>query len=83
MTSENPRELAEYQSDHDLLIELRTEMRGMRGDIKDLRNGTSDRLADHEMRLRALERRVWIASGAATVAGIIGGWLVSIIRGNL
>ena len=24
-----------YQSDHDVLIELRTEMRGMRGDIKD------------------------------------------------
>jgi hypothetical protein len=83
MTAENPRALAEYQSDHDVLIELRTEMRGMRSDIKDLRNGTSERITDHELRLRALERRVWIASGAATVAGIIGGWLASIIRGTL
>lgn len=31
-------------SDHDLLIELRTEMRGLRTDVKELRDGTSDRL---------------------------------------
>lgn len=28
-------ELAQYQTDHDLLIELRTEMRGLREDFKD------------------------------------------------
>jgi hypothetical protein len=33
--AENPQELAQYQSDHDLLIELRTEMRGLREDFKD------------------------------------------------
>lgn len=26
-------------SDHDLLIELRTEMRGVRGDVKDIKDG--------------------------------------------
>lgn len=31
-------------SDHDLLIELRTEMRAVRGDIKDLRDNTSKRV---------------------------------------
>jgi hypothetical protein len=83
MTADNPREIAEYQSDHDVLIELRTETRGVRTDIQKLSDGTATRILDHEIRLRALERRVWIASGGATVVGIIGGWLVSIIRGNL
>jgi hypothetical protein len=32
---QEPRELAEYKTDHDLLIELRTEMRGLRDDFKD------------------------------------------------
>lgn len=35
-------------SDHDLLIELRTEMRGVRQDVKDLRDGTSKRVDDLE-----------------------------------
>jgi len=35
MTVPEPKELAEYKSDHDLLIELRTEMRGLREDFKD------------------------------------------------
>ena len=35
MAAENPRDLVEYQTDHDLLIELRTEMRGLRDDFKD------------------------------------------------
>lgn len=32
-------------NDHDLLIELRTEMRGIRADIKDIKEGTTARLA--------------------------------------
>lgn len=41
--------------DHDLLIELRTEMRGMRVDIKDLKTGTSDRLTDLTTKYESLE----------------------------
>jgi len=33
-----PRELVEYKTDHDLLIELRTEMRGLREDFKDAKS---------------------------------------------
>ena len=29
-------------------------------------------IKDHEMRLRTLERRMWIVAGAATVVGAIG-----------
>jgi len=35
-------------SDHDLLIELRTEMRGVRQDVKDLRDNTAKRVDDLE-----------------------------------
>lgn len=78
--AENPRDIAEYQSDHDLLIELRTEMRGLRGDIKGLKSDHADALSDHETRLRALERRVWIASGGASIIGIIGAWVISLLH---
>jgi hypothetical protein len=35
-------------SDHDLLIELRTEMRGMRNDLKELRDDSRDRIVTLE-----------------------------------
>jgi len=37
-------------SDHDLLIELRTEMKGMRADIKSFNDDTKERLAAVETR---------------------------------
>lgn len=43
------------QQDHDLLVELRTEMRGMRTDIKDLKEGTAARLAVLERKAEDLE----------------------------
>ena len=57
-------------TDHDLLVELRTEFKGMRADIKDIKDNTSARLAalegdhvttkefaDHEKRLRSIEEK--------------------------
>jgi hypothetical protein len=41
--------------DHDLLIELKTRMESLREDIKDLKDGTSTQIADHENRLSVLE----------------------------
>ena len=35
MNAENPKELAEYQNDHDLLVALNVEMRGLRQDFKE------------------------------------------------
>lgn len=43
--------------DHDLLIELRTEMRGMRDDMKGLRDDTKVTITDHESRIRKVEQR--------------------------
>ena len=46
--AKNPRDIVEYQSDHDLLIELRTEMRGVREDIGDLKTNVTARVTSLE-----------------------------------
>ena len=51
-------------TDHDLLIELKSEMVGLRADVKDLKDGTKERIRDHEVRLRFIERYMWLAIGA-------------------
>jgi hypothetical protein len=71
-------ELAQYQSDHDLLIELRTEFRGMREDIKGLKDSNDTISDDHEQRIRALERQQWTIGGAASAVGIIAGYIWSL-----
>lgn len=43
------------RDDRDLLVELRTEIAGIKSDIKDIKDGTTVTLADHEMRLRKEE----------------------------
>ncbi len=45
----------ELTNDHDLLVELRTEFRGMREDIKDLKDGTASRLNALEKKTDDLE----------------------------
>jgi hypothetical protein len=41
--------------DHDLLIELKTRMENLKCDIKELKDGTSNSVDDHERRIFALE----------------------------
>ena len=76
--AETQPDIAQYQSDHDVLIELRTEMRGMRGDIKDLKDATADKTTDHEMRLRTLESQRWMIAGGVTVISAIIGYALQI-----
>lgn len=71
------------QNDRDLLIELKTQMAGVRDDIKDLKDNSSARIAnieqnsvskivvdDHETRLRFLEKYTWITIGALTIINL-------------
>jgi hypothetical protein len=61
----------EISNDHDVLIELRTEMRGLRSDVQDMRTGITARVLnlesnsvskiqfdDHETRIRGMEGNV-------------------------
>lgn len=42
-------------TDHDLLITMHEQIKGIKSDIKDLKDGTSAKLMDHEVRIRRLE----------------------------
>ena len=44
-------------SDHDLLVTMHEQIKNIKNDIKDLRDGTASTIADHEDRIRRLE--VW------------------------
>lgn len=50
-------------TDHDLLITMHEQIKGIKADIRDLKDGTSAKLADHETRLRRLELWGAIAVG--------------------
>ena len=65
--------------DHDLLIELKTRMEGLKSDIKDLKDGTSTQLAQHESRLTMLES----SRTKQNVTMSIGIGLLSILVGLL
>ncbi len=69
--------------DHDILIEIKTEVGFIRQEVKDLKENTTGRItaleinkapvtttADHETRLRLLERWGWKAIGGLAVLQI-------------
>lgn len=57
-------------SDHDLLITLHEQVKGIRDDIKDIKVGTAVTLADHEARLRVVEQNQGRWAGAITLIAI-------------
>lgn len=59
--------------DHDLLIELRTLMTVLQLAVADIKNGTSAQIADHETRLKDVEKKVsntFITTAIYTLATI-------------
>jgi hypothetical protein len=69
--AETISELAQYQSDHDILIEMSTEVRLLRQSIDKAADGTKETLTDHERRLRFIERWMWLAIGAVALAEFV------------
>ena len=51
-------------NDHDAIVTLIAEVRQLQVDIKDLKDGTSVKVTDHETRLRRLELWGGLAMGA-------------------
>ena len=75
-----PRNTNQIKIDHDILIQIQTEVGFIRQEIKDLRENTTGRItaleinkapatttADHETRLRLLERWGWKAVGGLAI----------------
>ena len=65
------------ENDHDILIELRADVKSLSIDMATIKNDNRAVLKDHETRLRFLERYVWIAMGmVGTIEAIIGWYLI-------
>ena len=56
-----------HSGDHDLLITLVAKVDGVKEDIRILNDGTSTKIADHETRIRGLEK---IQEGSSGTIGI-------------
>lgn len=50
-------------TDHDLLVTMHEQIKGIKQDIKDLKDGHSEKISDHEIRLRRVEMWGAIAIG--------------------
>lgn len=69
--------------DHDLLIELKTRMDGLKDDIKDLKDGTSMQIQDHEKRIFDLETSKSKQGVFITIGIVIIGFLISMVVTHL
>lgn len=70
----------------ELVIEIRSDLRLLNEKIdridREGPTGISKQMQDHENRIRGLERKVWVASGAAmAVGGTVGAVAQSLIGG--
>lgn len=78
---------AEYKklnmSDHDLLITLHEQIKNVRADIKDIKDGTSTKLEDHEKRLRKQEEFAQNWQGRNLVFGVILMFLIGLLGNYL
>lgn len=58
--------------DHDLLIRIDSQVKDLKEDIKDLKDGTSIKIADHEKRIGCLE--LWQSTTTGKSQGIKNFW---------
>ena len=66
-------------SDHDLIVTLVSEVRRVREDIKEIKDGTSDKLDDLSKRIEFLEKYKGTIATTFTLYGIAIGALFTII----
>lgn len=59
------------EKDHDLLIRVDENVKNLILEIKDMRDGTSAQLTDHELRLRRLEVALAMATGGLFILEMI------------
>jgi hypothetical protein len=63
------------------LGQVYTEVREMRREVQDLSSAVHGAIAvgaDHETRIRTLERRMWMAIGMGTVASAVAGYAITL-----
>lgn len=60
---------------YDILVDVRQDVTAIKQDLDQTKNVS----ADHEVRLRGLEKSFWRAVGASSVLGASGGYLATLI----
>ncbi len=66
-------------NDHDLLVTMHEQIKGIKADIRDLKDGTGDKLSDHETRIRGLESIFESFKGRYAILAVVGMAIVSIV----
>jgi hypothetical protein len=59
-------ESIEFKSDHDIIVMMATELKQVRIDVRDLKDGTFAKISDHDHRIEALE--TWRAAQVVSLA---------------
>lgn len=67
------------RADRDLLVTMHEQIKGIKSDIKDLKDGTSAKLNDHENRIRSIEQFKWQLIGGLLVLQAVEGILLYLI----
>lgn len=75
-------------NDHDLLITMHEQIKNIRLDIRDLKDGTAAKIEDHEARLRVLEKfkENWTGRNAVVAVlimffiGLLGSYMSNLIK---
>jgi len=65
--------------DHDLLIQIDTQMKALIADIKELKEGTSGKIENHEARIVKLELSLSLIAGNSQGMSRFYGWIVGAI----
>jgi hypothetical protein len=70
---------AKNDGDHDILIVLKTKMEDLKADIKDLKDGTTTQIGDHELRIKKLENKTANYLITLTLYSVFVGGLVGLL----
>lgn len=70
------------ENDHDILIELRADVKSLAADMTSIKDDNRSVLKDHEGRIRFIERYVWMAMGVIGAVEMIIGWYLIIHFNN-
>lgn len=71
------------ENDHDILIEVRTELKALRYDVNEIKDDTKLNISDHETRIRLLEASKNQGKGVdriiTGISAVVGAGFVEII----
>ncbi len=66
-------------TDHDLLVTMHEQIKGIKGDIKEIKDGTAAKLEDLEKRMREVEKFKENWNGRNVVIGVILMFLIGLL----